>query len=92
MEFLNEYWGYIENIGIPIFMIIVGITMISLNFYSVESMELDKMKSEINTIGNLNNFKGLNYAKMFNPIAFFYIFSFLPNSNTHYFKHNKLNY
>ncbi len=91
MELLNEYWNYFEDIGIPIIMTILVITLFSLNFYASECSEMNAMKIEIDKNGNLNKFKDLGYSRSdySYPFHLLSIFSFLPGSNSKYYEHKK---
>ncbi len=92
MEFLKDYWYIVENVGVPILAFIGGISFFSLNFYAIECMELSEMKTLLKRNGNLKNYKSKGYLSgLFNPISIFYIFTFLPDTDSPFYENKKFN-
>lgn len=90
MEFLKEYWDVVEKVGVPILAIIGGLSFFSINFYAVECMELSEMKTILKSKGNLNKYKPKNsFDVMLKPYSIFYIFTFLPNSDSPFLNNEK---
>lgn len=78
MNNLDTFWGFIENIGVPILAIIGGLSFFSINFYLRECHYLRKMEEHLQNNKNLIGFKN-----QFFPVIWFddVFYSFKRTSN-----------